>query len=149
MIGKRYSADFKAKVAPEAIRGELTISQPVAKHGVHQTAINAWKKRRRTAWRACSPAMRVGVDQPVPPLRSGDGSSEVIERLWRSIKYERACLNAFETGGEARAGIERWIDHYNTDRTHSAFGGRTPTEVHQGASRPEPMWRRETDVNQA
>lgn len=42
---KRYSADFKAKVALEAIRGELTISQLVAKHGVHQTVINAWKKQ--------------------------------------------------------------------------------------------------------
>jgi transposase len=30
---KRYSAEFKAKVALEAIRGELTISQLGAKHG--------------------------------------------------------------------------------------------------------------------
>uniref|UniRef100_UPI0035653BAD IS3 family transposase n=1 Tax=Azospirillum argentinense TaxID=2970906 RepID=UPI0035653BAD len=42
---KRYSAEFKAKVALEAIRGELTVSQLVAKHGVHQTLINAWKKQ--------------------------------------------------------------------------------------------------------
>ena len=42
---KRYSAEFKAKVALEAIRGELTIAQLVAKHGVHQTLINAWKKQ--------------------------------------------------------------------------------------------------------
>lgn len=42
---KRYSADLKAKVALEAIRGELTISQLVAKHGVHQTVINAWKRQ--------------------------------------------------------------------------------------------------------
>jgi transposase len=42
---KRYSADFKAKVALEAIRGELTVTQLVAKHGVHQTLINAWKKQ--------------------------------------------------------------------------------------------------------
>ena len=41
---KRYSADFKAKVALEALRGELTVAQLVAKHGVHQTLINAWKK---------------------------------------------------------------------------------------------------------
>jgi transposase len=41
---KRYSAEFKAKVALEAIRGELTISQLGAKHGVHQTMINAWKQ---------------------------------------------------------------------------------------------------------
>jgi transposase len=43
---KRYSAEFKAKVALEAIRGELTLSQQLgAKYGVHQTMINAWKKQ--------------------------------------------------------------------------------------------------------
>ena len=42
---KRYAADFKAKVALEVLRGELTIAQLVAKHGVHQTLINAWKKQ--------------------------------------------------------------------------------------------------------
>lgn len=42
---KRYGAVFKAKVTLEAIRGELTISQLVAKHGVHQTMINTWKKQ--------------------------------------------------------------------------------------------------------
>jgi transposase len=42
---RRYSAEFKAKVALEAIRGELTISQLGAKHGVHQTMINTWKKQ--------------------------------------------------------------------------------------------------------
>ena len=42
---KRYSADFKAKVALEAIKGELTISQLGAKYGLHQTMINSWKKQ--------------------------------------------------------------------------------------------------------
>ena len=42
---KRYSADFKAKVALEAIRGELTVAQLTAKHGIHQTRINDWKKQ--------------------------------------------------------------------------------------------------------
>ena len=41
----RYSAEFKAKVALEAIRGELTVSQLGAKYGVHQTMINSWKKQ--------------------------------------------------------------------------------------------------------
>jgi transposase len=42
---KRYSADFKAKVALEALKGELTLSQLGAKHGVHQTMIAAWRKQ--------------------------------------------------------------------------------------------------------
>ncbi len=47
MMGKRkrYSAEFKAKVALDAIRGEQTIAQLAAKHGIHQTMINAWKKQ--------------------------------------------------------------------------------------------------------
>jgi transposase len=42
---KRYGADFKAKVALEAIRGELTLAELSAKHGIHQTMIAAWKKQ--------------------------------------------------------------------------------------------------------
>ena len=42
---KRYSADFKVKVALEAIRGEATVAQLTIKYGVHQTMISAWKKQ--------------------------------------------------------------------------------------------------------
>ena len=47
MTGKRtrYSAAFKAKVALEALRGELTIAQLVTEHGVHRTLINACKRQ--------------------------------------------------------------------------------------------------------
>ena len=39
MTGKRtrYSAAFKARVALEALRGELTTVQLAAQHGIHQT----------------------------------------------------------------------------------------------------------------
>jgi len=42
---KRYSADFKAKVALEAIKGDLTLAELAAKHGIHQTMIAAWKRQ--------------------------------------------------------------------------------------------------------
>src|ERR1700710_832145 len=42
---KRYSADFKAKVALEALRGELTTAQLATKHGIHQTMVGEWKKQ--------------------------------------------------------------------------------------------------------
>jgi len=47
MMGKRkrYSAEFKAKIALEALRGELTVSQLATKHGVHQTLIGDWKRQ--------------------------------------------------------------------------------------------------------
>jgi len=61
-----------------------------------------------------------------------------IERLWRSLKYECVYLQAFETGSEARAGIDRWIDYYNNSRPHSSFDGRTPAEVYSGRDAPSP-----------
>jgi len=42
---KRYSADFKAKVALEAIRGDLTLAELAAKHGVHHMMIASWKRQ--------------------------------------------------------------------------------------------------------
>ena len=42
---KRYTAEFKAKVALEAIKGELTLADLSAKHGIHQTMIAGWKRQ--------------------------------------------------------------------------------------------------------
>ena len=39
---RRYSADFKARVALEAIRGDLTLAELGAKHGIDYTMIAAW-----------------------------------------------------------------------------------------------------------
>ena len=42
---KRYSADFKAKVALEALRGELTTAQLARKLGIHPTMVGEWKRQ--------------------------------------------------------------------------------------------------------
>ena len=36
---KRYAGEFKAKVALEAIRGDLTLADLATKHGIHPTII--------------------------------------------------------------------------------------------------------------
>ena len=42
---KRYSAEFKAKVALEALRGDLTTAQLATKHSIHQTMVSEWKRQ--------------------------------------------------------------------------------------------------------
>ncbi len=44
MKRKRYSNDFKARVAIEALRGEKTIQELSQIHGVHPNMITQWKK---------------------------------------------------------------------------------------------------------
>jgi len=57
--------------------------------------------------------------------------NRMIERLWRSLKYECVYLNAFENGTEVRAGIGHWIEYYNAERPHSAHGILTPDEAYE------------------
>ena len=49
MTGKRkhYSAEFKARAALDALRGELTAAQLATKHGIRQTMVGEWKKQAR------------------------------------------------------------------------------------------------------
>jgi transposase len=42
---KRYSAEFGAKVAMEALRGEPTRSQSATKHGLRRTMAADWKRQ--------------------------------------------------------------------------------------------------------
>lgn len=41
---KNHSPDFKAKVALEAIREEMTMAELSKKYGVHPTQIGLWKR---------------------------------------------------------------------------------------------------------
>lgn len=44
---RRYSAEFKAKVALEALRGEQTMAELAVKHGVHPTMIRDWTRQAK------------------------------------------------------------------------------------------------------
>jgi len=60
----------------------------------------------------------------------------MIERLWRSLKYESIYLHAYEGGSEVRQGLRHWIDQYNTSRPHSSLDDRTPDEAYWQKPRP-------------
>jgi putative transposase len=53
-----------------------------------------------------------------------------VERLWRSVKYEEVYLRAYDSVGEARASIGRYMDFYNRKRPHSSLDARTPDHAY-------------------
>ena len=42
---RRFSDDFKAKIALEAMRGDQTLSQIAARHKLHPNQISQWKRQ--------------------------------------------------------------------------------------------------------
>lgn len=53
-----------------------------------------------------------------------------VERLWRTIKYERVYLRAYDGVSAARTDIAQFIDWYNTERPHSSLGDETPDQTY-------------------
>jgi len=53
-----------------------------------------------------------------------------VERLWRSIKYEEVYLRAYDSVGEARQSIGRYLDFYNRRRPHSSLDDMTPDQAY-------------------
>lgn len=53
-----------------------------------------------------------------------------IERLWRTLKYERVYLRAYESGSELFKDLSDWFNWYNTGRKHSSLDKQTPDTVY-------------------
>lgn len=51
----------------------------------------------------------------------------LVERLWRSVKYEEIYLNAYESMHHAKQRLGRWIDFYNRERKHQTLNA-TPDQ---------------------
>ncbi len=82
---KTYTAEYKAKVALDAIRGDLTINEISTKYGVHSTQINRWKQLALAS-------LKLGFNDK---QEKKDQSDQVlVDGLYRRIG-ELTCENEF------------------------------------------------------
>ena len=54
----------------------------------------------------------------------------MIERFWKSIKYEYIYLNEIATGTELWAGLNDYFNFYNNERLHQSLKYKTPYEFY-------------------
>jgi len=54
----------------------------------------------------------------------------LIERLWKSVKYEDVYLKAYSSIAEARKELAKYFDRYNKRRRHQGLDDRTPDVVY-------------------
>ena len=61
----------------------------------------------------------------------------VVERLWRTIKYEEIYLRAYRSVSEARGSLGRYLAFYNRCRPHSSLDRHAPDQVY--CNQPQPI----------
>ena len=80
-----YSAEYKAKVALDAIRGDMTINEISSKYGVHSTQINRWKQQALSSVKLSFNGKTEKVEK---------NQDQLVDRLYRQIG-ELSCENEF------------------------------------------------------
>lgn len=53
-----------------------------------------------------------------------------MERFWWSLKYEDLLIRCYESMEDLRAGVDRYVRFYNTERLHSALGYKPPLNIY-------------------
>lgn len=56
----------------------------------------------------------------------------MVERLWRSVKYEEVYLKDYQQVRDAAQGLGEYFPFYNLERGHQSLDYRTPYEVYHG-----------------
>ena len=104
---KRYAAEFKAKVALEALRGELTTAQLATKHGVHQTMVSDWKRQAMEGLASLLLGQDGGERRSSGKERSRNCTRRSANWWWSGIFWPRPPVD--EHGSEAT--IDRLLGH--------------------------------------
>ena len=60
----------------------------------------------------------------------------MIERLWRTVKYEDIYLKAYATGTDCHDGLKDYFRYYCHERPHQSLANRTPWQAYKTPRRP-------------
>ena len=82
---RNYTAEFKAKVALCAMKGDITINEVSSKYGVHSTQINRWKNQALGSLKTSFSAKQEKAEQ---------NEQQLIDTLYKKIG-ELSCENEF------------------------------------------------------
>ena len=125
-VASRKVLAHKVAITLEAVHAKEVIEQAFARYGVPEI-VNTDQGTQFTA----EEFTRVVLAKGCKLSMDGRGAwrdNVFVERLWRSVKYERVYLKAYDSVSAARADIAEYLDWYNTDRGHSSLERLTPQE---------------------
>ncbi len=127
-VATRHVLAHRVAITLEAIHAKEVIEQALAKYGTPEI-VNTDQGSQFTA----EEFTRVVLDAGCKLSMDGRGAwrdNVFVERLWRSVKYERVYLKAYDSVSAAKADIADYFVWYNTLRPHSKIDRMTPDEAY-------------------
>ena len=130
VVSRRVLA-HKVAITLEACHAVEVIEQAFAQYGVPEI-VNTDQGSQFTAVEFTDVVLAKGCKLSMDG-RGAWRDNVFVERLWRSLKYERVYLRAYEGVSAARADIADYLGWFNTHRPHSRLERLTPDEKYLAA----------------
>jgi putative transposase len=133
-VASRKVLAHKVATTLEAVHAKEVIEQAFARYGVPEN-VNTDQGSQFTAEEFTRVVLAAGCQLSMDG-RGAWRDNVFVERLWRSVKYERVYLKVYDSVRAARADIADYLDWYNAQRSHSRLDRLTPTEKYRAALPP-------------
>ena len=127
-VASRRVLAHKVAVTLEACHAREILEEAFARHGKPEI-VNTDQGSQFTAEEFTDAVLDNGCKLSMDG-RGAWRDNVFVERLWRSVKYERVYLMAYDSVAAARASITQYFDWYNTERPHSSLERVTPEQVY-------------------
>ena len=130
-VASRMVLAHKVAITLEAIHAKEVIEQAFARYGTPEI-VNTDQGSQFTAIEFTDAVLAKGCKLSMDG-RGAWRDNVFVERIWRSVKYERVYLKAYDGVSAARADIADYFVWYNTHRPHSSLERLTPQEKYVAA----------------
>jgi putative transposase len=125
-VASRRVLAHKVAITLEACHAKEVIEQAFARWGIPEI-VNTDQGSQFTATEFTDAVLGRGCQLSMDG-RGAWRDNVFVERLWRSVKYERVYLRAYDGVSAARADIADYMAWYNAARPHSSLTDLTPEE---------------------
>ena len=133
-VASRCVLGHKVAITLEAIHAREVVEQAFARYGAPEI-VNTDQGSQFTAAEFTDAVLARGCKLSMDG-RGAWRDNVFVERLWRSVKYERVYLKVYDGVSAARADIADYLDWYNTHRPHSSLERLTPQEKYVASLPP-------------
>ncbi len=125
-VASRKVLAHKVAITLEAIHAKEVLEQAFARFGTPEI-VNTDQGSQFTAEEFTQAVHDRGCQLSMDG-RGAWRDNVFVERVWRSVKYERVYLKAYDSVAAARSDIADYVDWYNARRPHSSLNRLTPNE---------------------